>query len=139
VVKYLSNKNAMKKDEVKKVLIVEDEAPLSKALASGLSNKEFKVFVAGDGEEGLKMAFEEKPNLILLDLFMPKMDGITMLKKLREDEWGKKVKVVILTNLEDQEKLSAAVENRVYDYMIKTNWNISDVLKKIRIELKYAE
>ena len=70
---------------------------------------------------------------------MPKMDGITMLKKLRENEWGKKVKVIILTNLEDREKLSAAVENRVYDYMIKTNWNISDVLKKIRIELQYAE
>jgi DNA-binding response OmpR family regulator len=129
----------MKKSEIKKVLIVEDETSLKKALASGLSNQEFEVITAGDGEEGLAVALKEKPHLILLDLFMPKMDGITMLKKLREDEWGKKVKVIILTNLEDRDKLSAAVENRVYDYMIKSNWNISDVLKKIRIELKYAE
>ena len=124
---------------MKKILIVEDEQPLAKALASGLDGKEFEVLIAGDGEEGLKVALEQKPSLILLDLFMPKMDGISMLKKLREDEWGKKVKVIILTNLEDREKLAAAVENRVYDYMIKTNWNISDVLKKIRIELKYAD
>lgn len=129
----------MNEIKLKKVLIIEDEEPLRKALSSGLSNNEFEVVTASDGEEGLAIALKEKPNLIMTDLFMPKMDGITMLKKLREDEWGKKVKVIILTNLEDREKLSAAVESRVYDYMIKTNWNISDVLKKVRIELKYAE
>ncbi|MEK7624880.1 MAG: response regulator [Patescibacteria group bacterium] len=125
----------------KKVLIVEDEEALLKILASGLGENEFKVLTAKDGEEGLKVALEEKPDLILLDLLMPKMDGITMLKRLRDgdSEWGKKVKVIILTNLEDQDKLSAAVENRVYDYMIKSNWNISDVLKKVRVELKYTE
>ena len=129
----------MKQENIKKILIVEDEEPLARALSSGLSNNEFEVLTAANGEEGLKVAFEKKPSLILLDLFMPKMDGITMLKKLREDEWGKKVKVVILTNMEDRDKLAAAVENRVYDYLIKSNWNISDVLKKIRIELKYAD
>ncbi|MFA6105607.1 MAG: response regulator [Patescibacteria group bacterium] len=129
----------MKQTSLKKVLIIEDDVSLLKVLSSGLSNQEFEVITAVDGEEGLAVALREKPNLILLDLFMPKMDGITMLKKLREDEWGKKVKVIILTNIEDREKLAAAVENRVYDYMIKTNWNISDVLKKIRIELKYTE
>lgn len=129
----------MKENKVKKVLIIEDEEPLAKALASGLAGNEFEVLTAPDGEAGLKMALAEKPSLILLDLFMPKMDGITMLKKLREDEWGNKVKVVILTNLEDRDKLAAAVENKVYDYLIKSNWNISDVLKKVRIELKYAE
>lgn len=125
----------------KKVLIVEDEEALLKALSDGLSNKEFDVFTAKDGVEGLEAALKEKPNLILLDLLMPRMDGITMLKKVRETggDWGKKVKIVILTNLEDQEKLASAVENQVYDYMIKTNWNIADVLKKVRVELKYAE
>lgn len=129
----------MKTKQVKKVLIVEDEEPLAKALASGLGGNEFEVITASNGEEGLKAALENKPSLILLDLFMPKMDGITMLKKLREDSWGSKVKVVILTNLEDREKLASAVENRVYDYLIKSNWNIADVLKKVRIELKYAD
>jgi DNA-binding response OmpR family regulator len=129
----------MKEKNIKKVLIVEDEEPLAKALSAGLSGNEFEVLTAPNGEEGLKVALAEKPSLILLDLFMPKMDGISMLKKLREDEWGNKVKVVILTNVEDRDKLAAAVENRVYDYLIKSNWNISDVLKKIRIELKYAD
>jgi two-component system alkaline phosphatase synthesis response regulator PhoP len=125
-------------EQRKKVLIVEDEEPLLKALSAGLSNKEFDVITARDGEEGLQKALAEKPNLILLDLFMPKMDGIAVLRKLREDEWGKSVKVIILTNLEEREKLTAAVENRVYDYMIKTNWNLSDILKKVRIELRYG-
>ncbi len=125
----------------KKVLIVEDEVALLKALASGLGEKEFNVLTAKDGEEGLEVALKEKPDLILLDLLMPRMDGITMLKRLRDGdgEWGKKIKVIILTNLEDQDKLAAAVENRVYDYMIKSNWNIADVLKKVRVELKYTE
>ncbi len=126
---------------LKKILIVEDEEALLKALVSGLSGKEFSVFTARNGQEGLDVALKEKPNLILLDLLMPEMDGITMLKKLRDSdgEWAKNVKVIILTNLEDREKLAAAVENRVYDYLIKSNWNISDVLKKVRVELKYAE
>ncbi len=128
----------MKTPPLKKILIVEDEVALLKALANGLEGNEFSVLTAGDGAEGLEVALREKPNLILLDLFMPRMDGITMLKKLREDEYGKDVKVIILTNLDDQAKIAEAVENKVYDYMIKTNWNISDVLKKIRIELKYA-
>jgi len=125
----------------KKVLIVEDDGSLLKVLAAGLGDKEFKVLTAKDGEEGLEVGLNEKPDLILLDLLMPKMDGITMLKRLRDgdSDWGKKVKVIILTNLEDQDKLAAAVENRVYDYMIKSNWNISDVLKKVRTELKYIE
>lgn len=125
---------------MKKVLIVEDEESLLKVLAAGLGGKEIKVFTAMDGEEGLAVALKERPDLILLDLLMPKMDGITMLKRLRDrdDDWGKKVKVIILTNLEDQGKLAAAVENRVYDFMVKSNWNISDVLKKVRVELKYS-
>lgn len=127
-------------EQRKKILIVEDEEPLLKVMSAGLSNKEFDVITARDGEEGLEKAKSEKPNLILLDLFMPKMDGITMLRKVRElGEWGQNVKVIILTNLEEREKLTAAVENRVYDYMIKTNWNLSDILKKIRIELRYGK
>ena len=125
----------------KKVLIVEDDVALLKVLTAGIGGEEFKVLTAKDGEEGLEVGLREKPDLILLDLLMPRMDGITMLKRLRDGDspWGKKVKVIILTNLEDQDKLAAAVENRVYDYMIKSNWNISDVLKKVRVELKYTE
>lgn len=121
---------------MKKVLIVEDDLALLKALAEGLGGKEFAVLTAENGEEGLKVAEKELPNLILLDLIMPVMDGITMLKKMREVEWGKKIPVIILTN--NEQELAAAVENRVYDYLIKSNWELEKVLKKVRTELKYA-
>lgn len=124
---------------MKKVLVVEDEASIIAALAAGFDRNEVEVLTAPDGEEGLKMALQEHPHLILLDLAMPKMDGITMLNKLREDKWGENVKVIILTNLDDQKKVAEAVQQRVYDYFIKVNWNISDIVKKVNTELKYID
>jgi DNA-binding response OmpR family regulator len=122
---------------MKKVLIVEDDASLLKALESGLSGNDFEVLTASNGEEGLRSAEEQRPNLILLDLIMPKMDGITMLKKLRSTDWGKDMSVIILTN--NEQELTAAVDNKVFDYLIKTNWKIEDVLKKVKVELKYTK
>ncbi len=124
---------------MKKVLIVEDEKPLLAALTASFDHTEIKVITAQDGEEGLKVALQERPHLILLDLLMPKMDGIAMLQKLREDDWGKNVKVIILTNLDDQKKIAEAVQSRVYDYFIKSNWNIKDIVKKVQTELKYID
>ena len=124
----------------KVLLLVEDDEALLDALKSELNQKdEFVVFVAKDGNEGLEVALREHPQLILLDLLMPKMDGIAMLKKLREDEWGKNVKVIILTNLDNKDKISEAVDNRVFDYMIKSNWKLGDIYKKVSTELKYIE
>jgi len=124
----------------KVLLLVEDDEALLDALKSELNQKdEFVVFVAKDGNEGLEVALREHPQLILLDLLMPKMDGIAMLKKLREDEWGKNVKVIILTNLDDKNKIAEAVANRVFDYMIKSNWKLGDIYKKVSTELKYIE
>lgn len=124
---------------LKKVLIVEDEKPLLAALTASFDHTEIKVLTALDGDEGLKMALREHPQLILLDLVMPKMDGIAMLKKLRADKWGKDVKVIILTNLDDQKKVAEAVQHGVFDYFIKINWNIKDIIKKVQSELKYID
>lgn len=124
----------------KKILIVEDEPTLLKALQAEFSREDgFDVIIAHDGEEGLKVALSEHPSLILLDLLMPKMDGMAMLKKLREDTWGKNVKVIILTNLDERGKVAEAVQNEVFDYMIKSNWNIGDVRKRVINELKYIK
>ena len=124
----------------KVLLLVEDDEVLLDALKSELNQKdEFAIFVAKDGNEGLEVALREHPQLILLDLLMPKMDGIAMLKKLREDEWGKNVKVIILTNLDDKNKIAEAVASRVFDYMIKSNWKLGDIYKKVSTELKYIE
>ena len=117
-----------------KLLIVEDEQMLLKALSAKFTKENFKVSVALNGEEGLKKALKERPDLILLDIVMPVMDGMTMLKHLRKDKWGKNAQVIVLTNLSDG-TVAEALENNVYDYLLKADWNISDVVKKVRERL----
>ena len=116
----------------KKILIVDDEAPLSKVLKDKFESTGFEVLTAKNGEEGLMKAVTQKPDLILLDIVMPRLDGMTMLKKLREDEWGKGVEVILLTNLSDNDKVRQALKNNVYDYLIKSNWKLEDLVIKVK-------
>ena len=118
-----------------KILIVEDEKPLREILVDNFKGEGFFVLVATNGEEGLKMALLEHPDFILLDIILPVMDGMTMLKKLREDEWGKEAKVMMLTNLSDPEKVSQALEQGSYDYLVKTDWHIDEVVQKVKEKL----
>ena len=67
---------------------------------------------------------------------MPKMDGISMLQELRKDEWGKDAKIIILTNLSDKENVSHALEEGVYDYLIKSDWKLEDLVKRINDKLE---
>lgn len=119
----------------KTILIVEDELSLRSALSEKLSKEDFEILEANDGQEGLDIAFKEHPDLILLDIIMPIMDGIKMLSKLREDDWGKTVPVLILTNLSDEEKTSEAVEKGVSDYLIKSDYSLEDLMEKIKEKL----
>jgi DNA-binding response OmpR family regulator len=119
----------------KKILIVEDESSLRNALRDKLMLEGFIALEAKDGEEGLEVALRDHPDLILLDIIMPKMDGLTMLKKLREDVWGKNTKVILLTNLSDNERVSEALLQGSYDYLVKSDWKIGDVVAKIRSRL----
>ena len=117
----------------KVILIVEDELSLRNALRDKLRHEGFGTLEAKDGEEGLQLALSQRPDLILLDLVMPKMDGIAMLKQMKNDEqWGKKAKVIILTNLNDYDKLAEVMTLGTYDYLVKSDWKIGDVLKKIK-------
>jgi CheY-like chemotaxis protein len=123
----------------KKVLIVEDEAPLRNAVADILAFEGFTVFQAKNGQEGLDLALKEHPDLTLLDLMMPVMDGLTMLEKLRQDpEWGSGAAVILLTNINDPEKVAQATEAGSYDFLVKSDWNIEDVVKKIKLRLGVA-
>lgn len=117
---------------MKKILIVEDEVLLLKALSALFEGDKYEILLAHDGKEGLDMALNRHPDIILLDLIMPVMDGMTMLNKLREDQWGRDAKVIILTNLGDNEKLAEAMKNGTYDYLVKTDWNIEDVSKLVK-------
>lgn len=124
-----------------KILVVEDELPLRQALLDVLMYEKFTVFQARDGEEGLAIALKEKPNIILLDIIMPIMDGLSMLKKLRASgSYGAKVPVVVLSNLTVyNESLEGDVNRaRPESYLIKTNWAIEDVVKKVKDVLSGA-
>ena len=116
----------------KKVLLVEDDKFLCDLMVRKFKDENFDVYVAMDGEEGLRSAIENKPDLILLDLVMPKMDGMAMLNKLRDDKWGNNADVIILTNLSDAEKVSEAVNHGTYEYLVKVDWDIAAVADKVR-------
>ncbi|MFA6382163.1 MAG: response regulator [Candidatus Buchananbacteria bacterium] len=117
------------------LLIIDDEPTVLEALSSQFDQEKVSVLTAKDGQEGLKIALENHPDLILLDLIMPKMDGMTMLTKLRDDEWGKTAEVIILTNLSDAQKVAEAVDRGTYEYLVKVNWNVSDVVNKVKNKL----
>lgn len=120
----------------KTILIVEDEPMLSGVLRDRLSQESFTLLLAENGEVGLSTALEKHPDLILSDIMMPKMDGLTMLKKLREDEWGRKAQVIMLSNLSDMTSISDAISNNATEYMLKSELDLDDVVKKIKIKLE---
>jgi|APSaa5957512576_1039674.scaffolds.fasta_scaffold172040_2 two-component system, OmpR family, alkaline phosphatase synthesis response regulator PhoP len=123
--------------ENKKVLlIVEDDLALAKALVGKFSSENFDLLEAKNGQEGLEMALSKKPDLILLDIVMPRMDGISMLKELRQDDWGKDVPVIILSNLADAQNKPEIIQENVVDYLIKTDWSLEDIVKKVKDTLK---
>jgi DNA-binding response OmpR family regulator len=120
----------------KTILIVEDETPVREALADEFKAQKFNVLMAPNGEDGLTLALQAQPDVILLDVVMPKMDGITMLLRLREDPKGKTVPVIFLTNYGETKKIVEATKGNAYGYLIKSNWKISDVTAKVKEALE---
>ena len=121
---------------MKTILIIEDEAALQKALEDILTGEGYQTLAALDGEVGLSLAKEKNPDLILLDLILPKIHGFDVLKKLKSDEQTKDIPVIILTNLESMEDVNKAIELGATTYLVKANYNLEDVLSKIKKVLK---
>lgn len=119
----------------KTILVIEDERAMLQVLVDRFTDEGFSILEAKNGEEGLECAFKKHPDLILLDIILPKMDGITMLKKLRVDNWGKDVPVIILTNLNHMGTIVEALENGVYDFLVKTDWKLEDVVERVKERL----
>lgn len=93
------------------------------------------VLEAKNGEEGLVLALDKCPDLVLLDIIMPKMDGITLLHKLRQNEKCKEMKVIMLTNLDDMSKIADAIEEGSSEYLIKSDIKIEDIVQKVKEKL----
>ena len=119
----------------KKILIVEDERLLLNAIKRKLELNGFNVIEAYDGAEGFGVALEKKPDLILLDLVLPVMDGVTLLERIRENEWGKNVPIIILSNLSDASTISDSKKKGVNDYLVKTDWKLDEVIGKVKSTL----
>lgn len=118
------------------VLVVEDEGATRLALADVMKGEGFEVLSAADGEEGLKVALEKHPDIILADLKMPKMTGLQMLGELRKDTWGANAEVIILTNMSDVASLEEAMALNTFYYIVKSDTGIADVVGKVRQRLE---
>ena len=125
--------------QTKHVLIIEDEPDIREAMAEAVASAGYQTSTANNGEEGLAMAFEQHPDLILLDLVMPVMDGRQALKKLREDPWGKDARVVVLTSMDDVENIASSHEYTIEDYIIKSHASLDEILQKVRLALHASE
>lgn len=119
----------------KKILIAEDEPALSEALTSLLSVT-YTVIQAVTGTEALNKALSEHPDIILLDVIMPELNGMDVLKKLRQDPWGKNVPVLVLTNLTDLGVEMQAREFGVISYHVKANLKVTELATEIKNLLK---
>ena len=122
-------------DQNKKILVIEDEVPVLRALNDKFTLEGFRMLEAMDGSAWLKVALEEKPDVILLDILMPIMDGLTMLKKLRaENTYGKTVLVIMLTNLsaDREEVMRTVAETEPSYYLVKPNFTLSQIVAKVK-------
>lgn len=119
----------------KTVLIVEDEQSMQRALKNKLEHAGYAVSAANDGEKAIDALRSTRPDLVLLDLIMPKLDGISVLRQMKADDALRAVPVVILTNLSSGDKVAEAMQLGTFDFLVKANYSLDDVLKKVNDRL----
>lgn len=112
----------------KKILIIEDEEIFLSILQKVFSSEGFSVLTAKDGKEGVSIAEKEKPDLIISDILMPRMDGLAMAKKMRELKIS--APIIFLTNIENQEQNA-----KKFDYFIKSELHIDEIVAKVKKKL----
>jgi len=122
------------KKEKFKIAVIEDEKTVSKSLVGELEDAGFEAITALDGARGLELVLKEEPDLILLDIVMPNMDGMTMMKKLRESgEYGAHVPIILLTNLNaDDRIMGGIIKTEPSYYLVKSSYTVADVVAKVR-------
>lgn len=123
--------------KTKKILIADDEEAFRLLLKNEfIDGGGFTVFEAKDGEEALALALKEHPDIVLLDIMMPKKEGIGVLKELRKDPWGKDALVYMLTQLSDMSKVADAIENGARGYIVKSERTTASIRDEVLDTLK---
>jgi DNA-binding response OmpR family regulator len=120
----------------KRILIIEDDKFLRELIARKLLGEDFEVSEAVDGEEGIKKIKEEKPDLILLDLILPGIDGFEVLARMREESALSSIPVIILSNLGQKEDVEKGLKMGAVDYLIKAHFTPGEIIEKIKNALK---
>jgi len=120
----------------KKILVIEDDRFLRELIARKLLDDGFVIIEAVDGGEGMKKVKEEKPDLILLDLILPGIDGFEVLSQIKKDENLKSIPVVILSNLGQKEEVEKGLKMGAVDYLIKAHFTLGEIIEKIKNILK---
>ena len=118
-------------EAARRILLAEDDRFLRKAAETALKRHGFAVIAAVDGEEALRLARAEAPDLILLDLIMPKMQGFEVLRALKEDPATAAIPVVILSNLGQDSDVKQALEAGAAGYFVKANLSLQDLVKRV--------
>ena len=123
--------------EIYKILVVEDDKMMQEVLVTRLSKEPiFKVYIANNGKEGLVSVLANNPDLILLDVIMPVMDGIQMFKELRKSFWSKNIPVIFLTSYDTSEEVLQSIsEEKPAYYLLKSTMNLNDIVEKIKVTL----
>lgn len=117
---------------MQKILAIEDETRLQKMFEEIFKQEGFELFSANDGVSGLKLAEEKMPDIILLDLILPKKNGFEVLKELKDNPRLAKIPVIVLTNLEGARDIEKALSLGAHTYLVKANYSLDDILKKVK-------
>jgi DNA-binding response OmpR family regulator len=119
-----------------KILIIEDDRFLRELMVRKLKMEDFEVMEAEDGGEGLKKIKEGKPDLVLLDLILPEMDGFEVLEEKRKEEKIKDIPVIILSNLGQKEEIDRGLQLGAKDYLVKAQFSPSEIIEKVKLFLQ---
>ena len=116
----------------KKILIIEDDVVLRETLSDYLTKEGFMAVTASNGEEGVSQAKKENPDLILLDIILPKKDGFEVIKDLKKSDETKKISIVLLTNLDSLNDIEKALNLGATTYLVKSDYSLGEVVEKIK-------
>jgi len=119
-----------------KILVIEDEKILAEMYRDKFEKEGFEIVLAGDGEEGIRMMKKERPSLVLLDILMPKENGIELLKKQKEDPDISSIPVIVFSNFDDAETRRQTLSLGAKAYLIKSNHNPKEIVEEIKKHLK---
>lgn len=125
--------NFLYKTIMPNILLIEDDESLVATYKAKFEEEGFTLSAAKDGEEGLKSALTYHPDLILLDIKIPKVDGMEVMRKLREDKWGLKVPIIIITNFDiNDDRIPEVVANNPAYYLLKADTTLEEIVDRVR-------